>query len=91
MEDEEYYRMMMDDLERLERVHHHQEPAANSPLSAEWETARQHQIRRRDSSTTSPWISGIRVAITGAVKAGIDAARRRTSVVSNHSGHSHSH
>ena len=40
MEDEEYYHLMMEDLERLERVHHHRESDAEF---LQWE-ARQQQI-----------------------------------------------
>ena len=34
MEDEEYYHMMMSDLERLERIHHHQNPEIPPPSSS---------------------------------------------------------
>ncbi|KAK4214271.1 hypothetical protein QBC37DRAFT_421544 [Rhypophila decipiens] len=87
MEDEEYYHMMMDDLERLERVHHHREPDAEFlawEARQQGQSHHQHHLSRRDS-LTSPLLSGLRVAITGVVKAGIDAAKRRASVGSNHS------
>lgn len=78
MEDEEHYHLMIEDLERLERVHHHREPDAQF---LQWEA-------RQQESVTNPWVSGIRFAISGAVKAGIEAAKRtaerRRSVASSH-------
>lgn len=80
MEDEEYYHLIVEDLEQLERVQHHREPDAEF---LEWEAAR----RQQQEFVTSPWTSGVRVAISGAVKAGIAAAKKtakRKSVASSH-------
>ncbi|KAK4649863.1 hypothetical protein QC762_704430 [Podospora pseudocomata] len=61
MEDEEYYHMMLDDMERLERVHHH----VSHP--ADYQLAEQHQHRAHN-----PFISGLRVAINSAFKSGLE-------------------
>lgn len=57
MEDEEYYHMMVEDMERLVRVHHHVEP----PDPA-----------RRQERLHSPWVSGLRLALNDAIKAGLE-------------------
>ncbi len=74
MEDEEYYHMMLTDLERLERVHHHNDPVPELE-------PRPSTTRRRDSISsvlqrhmhTSHWMSELRTAFSGAVRVGIDA------------------
>jgi len=70
MEDDEYYRMMMEDLETLERVHHHQE-------------SRPTQQHRKLSSAEdhSPWISGLRMAFHGVARTSIDVVRTKAASV----------
>ncbi|KAK4202164.1 hypothetical protein QBC40DRAFT_277076 [Triangularia verruculosa] len=60
MEDEEYYHMMLEDMERLERVHHH----VSHPSG--------YQQPDQSSHTHSPLISGLRLAINSAFKSGIE-------------------
>ncbi|KAK4180219.1 hypothetical protein QBC36DRAFT_41603 [Triangularia setosa] len=62
MEDEEYYHMMLDDMERLERVHHH------VSYPSDYQQAKQHHQQH----THSPFISGLRVAINSAFKSGME-------------------
>ncbi|KAK0712107.1 hypothetical protein B0H67DRAFT_306361 [Lasiosphaeris hirsuta] len=70
MEDEEYYHTMLHDLERFERIHHHPEF-----LPPSW----QYQDTAKATRTTtvmqkhanSPWLSGLRVAAGGAVRASV--------------------
>jgi hypothetical protein len=61
MEDEEYYHMMLADMERLERIHHHL-PVPDTPRTQRPQQERLH----------SPWISGLRVAMDGVVRAGLE-------------------
>ena len=81
MEDEEYYHMMQDDLERLERVHHHHSQYFNQRTS-----------QPGDKPVHSALISGLRLAVLGAVKAGLDVVgtgrdgKRRKSI---HAGAGH--
>jgi hypothetical protein len=60
MEDEEYYHVMLNDLERLERVHHHVDH-------------RDSKIRRE--RLRNPFISGIRFALNGAISSGLARLR----------------
>jgi len=86
MEDEAFYDFMLDDLERLERVHHHREFVPETQESDK-AVVGEHPH--------SPVISGIVSAVTGAVKTTVDAVaakihdvtERRKSVVSGSSGH----
>ncbi|KAK0639818.1 hypothetical protein B0T16DRAFT_423775 [Cercophora newfieldiana] len=77
MEDEEFYHFMLDDLERLERVHHHIEPPPTKPFTLK-SFATEH--------THSPLISGFVSTLSGAVKTKLEAVaakvaeRRRSSV-----------
>ncbi|KAK3358172.1 hypothetical protein B0T25DRAFT_541069 [Lasiosphaeria hispida] len=72
MEDEEYYHMMLDDLERLERVHHHPE-FLPGPSWQQRNTAKDTAtITNMQKHTSGPWLSGLRVAVTGTVKASVD-------------------
>ena len=59
MEDEEFYHCMLDDLERLERVHHHVEFV---------ETGRQAERDIDHDAPHSPLLSGLVSAVGGAVK-----------------------
>lgn len=77
MEDGEYYHIMLNDLERLERVHHH--------------IGHREELRRQQERGYSPFISGFRLALSGAIKSGLDRlhvgvswneGRRRKSVAS---------
>jgi len=63
MEDEEFYQFMLDDLERLERVHHHVEFV---------ETRRQAE-RDIDHAPHSPLLSGLMSVVGGAVKTTFEA------------------
>jgi hypothetical protein len=62
MEDEEYYHMMLDDMERLERIHHHNLPSLDTPISPQ---AQQERLQ-------SPWISGLRVAFDAILRSGLE-------------------
>ncbi|KAK4451040.1 hypothetical protein QBC34DRAFT_323422 [Podospora aff. communis PSN243] len=80
MEDEEFFHCMLDDLERLERVHHH----------SEFPPFYRYNTRTVESEHThSPLLSGIVSALSGAVKTTIEAvtakvSERRKSVASEH-------
>ncbi|KAK4163909.1 hypothetical protein QBC43DRAFT_55016 [Cladorrhinum sp. PSN259] len=64
MEDGEYYHMMLNDLERLERVHHHtSHPSEHSELLTR---------NLNQQSSQNPFISGIRVALNNALKSGLE-------------------
>ncbi len=56
MEDEEYYHVMMHDLERLERVHHHVDHGESS---------------MRRERLHNPFISGLRFALNDAISSGL--------------------
>ncbi|KAK4188631.1 hypothetical protein QBC35DRAFT_473469 [Podospora australis] len=81
MEDEEYYHMMLNDLEHLERVHHHVEPVPyplgtsglfrSSSSSAAAAAAPQEPLH-------NPFISGLRLAIDSAVRAGLELLQSAT-------------
>ncbi|KAK4118413.1 hypothetical protein N657DRAFT_651322 [Parathielavia appendiculata] len=60
MEDEGYYHMMLHDMERLERIHHHVEV----PDTA---SARPQRVQ-----PYSPRISGLWASLDGAVKGGLE-------------------
>jgi len=80
MEDEEYYHMMQDDLERLEHLHHHPEdlpPRRPLPNNI--------SDNRRTTPTLShpaadkvhnPWLSGLGLALRGALATGLETLRR---------------
>ncbi|KAK3984574.1 hypothetical protein QBC44DRAFT_11599 [Cladorrhinum sp. PSN332] len=63
MEDEEYYHMMIDDLERLERVHHH----TSHPSEHELLTRQMNQ-----QPLHNPFVSGLRLALNNALKSGME-------------------
>ncbi|KAK4460183.1 hypothetical protein QBC42DRAFT_156787, partial [Cladorrhinum samala] len=73
MEDERYYQMMVDDLERLERVHHH---VSHPPAASHAQPLSEHELldgmHQQQQSIQTPFISGLRVAIKGAVRAGVE-------------------
>ncbi|KAK1756467.1 hypothetical protein QBC47DRAFT_401369 [Echria macrotheca] len=82
MEDEEFYHLMIQDLDRLERVHHHIEPPPppeDIPHSHPHTTTRRRRLSAVLSERTihSPWVSGIRTALGDAVRAGIEAVAQR--------------
>lgn len=56
MEDEEYFFMMLEDMERLERVHHHHQEFPDT------------RIPPPNDRLHSPWVSGLRLALNEAVK-----------------------
>lgn len=63
--------MMLDDLERLERVHHHRElPPEPTVLPRRRSSFTQ---ATHDLLTHNPWASGLRTAVTDALRASIDA------------------
>jgi hypothetical protein len=60
MEDEEYYHRMVEDMERLVRVHHHVE-RPDPP--------------RRQRSLRSPWASGLWLVFSGAIREALTQLR----------------
>jgi hypothetical protein len=52
MEDEEYYHMIVEDMERLVRVHHHVE---------------RPDLPRRQARLHSPWASALWLVLSGAI------------------------
>ncbi|KAK3331638.1 hypothetical protein B0T19DRAFT_84140 [Cercophora scortea] len=78
MEDEEYYHMMVSDMERLHRTYHH------INRSEEQLDAAAAELPRFNTSMSSaagrihnPLMSGIQLAISGAAKASLNAALER--------------
>jgi len=70
MEDEEFFHCMLDDLERLERVHHH----------AEFPPIYRYNARTfGDEHTHNPLLSGVVSALSGAVKTTIEALAAKVS------------
>ncbi|KAK3302781.1 uncharacterized protein B0T15DRAFT_315031 [Chaetomium strumarium] len=72
MEDEEYYHMMLEDMERLTRVHHHY---PSLPNTRDPSPARQPHHQQQQPQPHSPWVSGLRLALDNALNAGLERLR----------------
>ncbi|KAK4238045.1 hypothetical protein C8A03DRAFT_33945 [Achaetomium macrosporum] len=75
MEDEEYYHMMLEDMERLTRVHHHYPSLPNTRDPSPTRQQPHQQQPQQPQQPHSPWVSGLRVALDNALNAGLERLR----------------
>lgn len=59
MDDQGHFHMMLEDMERLERVHYHHKHPDIRPTS-------------QQQPSHNPWVSGLRVMVNDAVRSGLE-------------------